>query len=124
MSYQNEGPKIRKRAIFQANFVLNLKNMTEKSKRIIVGVISIMFVLLFVYAASSKFFDFQKFQVQLSQSPLLTRNAILISWIIPILEIGISLLLSSELLRLPGLYLFVLSHDSLYRIYRTHHPIQ
>ena len=85
--------------------LFKLKNMREKTKRIIVVVISIMFILLFVYAASSKFFEFQKFQVQLSQSPLLTRNAILLSWIVPTLEIGISLLLSSELFRLLGLYL-------------------
>lgn len=79
--------------------------MKKITRRTIVGLICITFILLFVYAASSKFFEHQKFQVQLSQSPFLTRNAKLLSWTVPMLEFGISLLLFSETFRLLGMYL-------------------
>lgn len=51
-----------------------------------------LFVLLFVYAALSKFLDFPNFQTQLGQSPLLTAYADWVSWGIPILELIIAAL--------------------------------
>jgi uncharacterized membrane protein YphA (DoxX/SURF4 family) len=75
-----------------------------KAKRIGVGMISILFVLLFVYAAASKSMDFEKFSLQLHKSPLLTRHAGLMVWTVPLTEIGIALMLLSERFRLLGLY--------------------
>ncbi|HMH31699.1 MAG TPA: MauE/DoxX family redox-associated membrane protein [Puia sp.] len=73
-------------------------------KSFIVKIISFLFIFLFIYAAASKFIDFQKFRVELGQSPLLTAMADWIAWIVPILEIFISALLAAQKFRLAGLY--------------------
>jgi hypothetical protein len=65
---------------------------------------SYMFILLFLYAAASKLVDFQKFHVQLGQSPLLTAHAGFFAWFVPGLEIMISFMLLSNRWRLTGLY--------------------
>lgn len=62
-------------------------------RNIIVETICLLFVLLFVYAGASKLMDFENFKVQLGQSPLLSAFASWVSWLVPILEIGIALLL-------------------------------
>jgi len=72
--------------------------------RILLDSICILFILLFVYAASNKLLDFQKFKVQLGQSPLLTHLVDFTALFIPILEIIISLILCFPKLRLIGLY--------------------
>jgi hypothetical protein len=58
-----------------------------------------------MYAAASKLFDFQKFRVQLGQSPLLTAFAGWVAWIVPSVEIGISVMLAITRLRLTAFYL-------------------
>jgi hypothetical protein len=63
-----------------------------------------LLVLLFVYAAGSKLMDYTKFRVELGKSPLLTAFAGFVAIAIPIIEIGISLLLSFSRTRLFGLY--------------------
>lgn len=81
-----------------------MKQLNRK-KTITVEVICFLFIALFVYAATSKLIDYQKFQIQLGQSPLLTAFAGLVAWIIPVTEIGISIMLAWPKLRLTGLYL-------------------
>lgn len=49
-----------------------------------------LFIVLFVYAAMSKFFDFHTFQVQLGQSPIFTAFADVVSWSIPLTELIIA----------------------------------
>jgi hypothetical protein len=61
--------------------------------RIGIETISFLFILLFMYAALVKLMDYQKFAIQLGQSPMLTRWANIIAWIIPALEIAVSILL-------------------------------
>ena len=73
-------------------------------KAIITDIIAALFILLFVYAAISKLIDYQKFRVQLGQSPLLTAFAGWVAWVIPSMEILISLLLITARFRLIGLY--------------------
>ena len=63
-----------------------------------------LLILLFVYAAISKLIDFPQFQKQLEESPLLTRQAPLFSWLVPITEIAISLCLLFDRTQRPGLY--------------------
>ena len=70
----------------------------------IVEVISALFILLFVYAATSKLIDYQKFRVQLGQSPMLTAFAGWVAWIIPSVEIIIAIMLALPRLRLTALY--------------------
>ncbi len=73
-------------------------------KNLIITVICYLYVLLFVYAAVSKFLDFENFQVQLAQSPLLSAYAGWVSWGVIIIELIISLLLIFRSTRLIGLY--------------------
>ncbi len=78
--------------------------MTEKNKRTIVDLISILFIILFVYAAVSKWIDLPRFRVQVGQSPLLTDFVNWIIWIIPGTELTISSLLYFDQWRIIGLY--------------------
>ncbi|MDI9257957.1 DoxX family protein [Flavobacterium sp. YZ-48] len=55
-----------------------------------------MYIVLFVYAATSKILDYENFTVQIGQSPLLSVFAGLISWLIPTIEIILALLLMSK----------------------------
>ncbi|REC60488.1 tellurium resistance protein TerC [Chryseobacterium pennae] len=68
------------------------------------GIVAYFFVLLFVYAALSKLLDFEAFQVQLAQSPLLSAYAGFISYAVIIVELIIAALLCINSTRLPGLY--------------------
>ena len=73
-------------------------------KNIVVEIICLLFVLLFVYAATSKLFNFENFQIQLGQSPLLSAVANWISITVPVLEIIIAASLLLRHVRLIGLY--------------------
>lgn len=73
-------------------------------KQTIVDIISLLLIILFVYAASSKLIDYQKFQVQLGQSPLLTEYASVVAWAIPVFEVIISSFLAINTLRIVGLF--------------------
>jgi len=74
-------------------------------RNIILEIINILFIILFIYAATSKLLDFQKFRVQLGQSPFLTAHAGLIAWAIPLLEILIAVVFFIPKLRLYALYI-------------------
>lgn len=62
------------------------------------------FILLFCYAATSKMMDFENFQVQIAQSPLLSAYTGFISYVVIIAELLICILLVFPQLRLLGLY--------------------
>jgi hypothetical protein len=68
-------------------------------------VVAYFFVLLFCYASISKILDFENFQVQLGQSPLLSAYAGFISYAVIAAELFIAVLLCIRTLRLIGLYL-------------------
>lgn len=63
-----------------------------------------LLIILFTYAALSKLMEYDKFTVQLAQSPLLTSFAGTVAWAIPALEIVLALLVSVPRWRLLGLY--------------------
>ncbi len=65
---------------------------------------SYFFILLFCYAAISKALDFENFQVQIGQSPLLSAYAFYISYAVIITELMIVFLLAWVRTRLLGLY--------------------
>lgn len=73
-------------------------------KNIVVEAICMAFIILFVYAAASKLLDYDKFRVQLGQSPLLTAFAGTMVWLVPAVEVLIALMLSVRRWRLLGLY--------------------
>tara|TARA_E500000318_G_scaffold111893_1_gene132421 strand:+ start:7509 stop:7892 length:384 start_codon:yes stop_codon:yes gene_type:complete len=59
---------------------------------------------MFIYAATSKLWDFQQFEVQLGQSPILTTYAEWVAWSVPVTEYILALLLLTERFRLIALY--------------------
>lgn len=73
-------------------------------KHQLVEIICLLFIFLFVYAAVSKLADYEKFRVQLGQSPLLTSFAGWLAWILPLVEIGIAVSLAFSSTRMPGLF--------------------
>lgn len=77
-----------------------------KLRKVFPVLVSYLFILLFVYAAVSKLLDFNTFQNQLGQSPLLSAYAHWIVWVVPISEILIAVLLSIHQFRILGLYGF------------------
>lgn len=76
----------------------------QKHKGIIVEVICFLFILLFVYAAVSKLLDFQKFTVQVGQSPILTSLGSWIAIFVPTIELLIALCLAIPRFRLIAMY--------------------
>lgn len=77
----------------------------NSSRKFLVEFISSLLILLFVYAAVSKLITFHEFRVTMGQSPLLTTYASWLAWVVPIVEIMISILLVTSRFRLLGLYL-------------------
>lgn len=75
----------------------------EPLKNIAVLIISYLYILLFVYAAVSKLLDFENFQVQLGQSPLLSAFAGWVSWLVLIIEFLLAFLLMYNRTRFIGL---------------------
>jgi hypothetical protein len=63
-----------------------------------------LYSLLFIYAATSKLIDFENFQVQLGQSPILGAFAGVVSWMVPVIEIIISICLWIPRLRIASLF--------------------
>ena len=66
---------------------------------------SIAFIVLFTYAAASKLIEQETFEIQISQSPLLSAYATTLAWSVPASEIVISLGLSIQIFRALALYL-------------------
>ena len=65
---------------------MNLK-LSMKGRQAIVEIISALFILLFVYTASSKLFDFDNFRNTLWQSSLIGHKATPVAWTILLMEL-------------------------------------
>lgn len=76
----------------------------KKSLQILPVIVAYFFVLLFIYASISKILDFENFQVQIAQSPLLSAYAGVISYGVIITELIIVAVLLIKKTRLVGLY--------------------
>ena len=74
-----------------------------KSKAIVVEIICTLLILLFTYAALSKLLEFQNFQAQLGQSPLLSAFTGFISYSVILVEVILALLLTVPKSRAIGL---------------------
>lgn len=86
------------------------------NKNLIVGIISLLLILLMVYAALAKLNDYYNFQFGISESPIIAPFAGILAWAVPATELVIAVLLSLPFLRLAGLYAsFVLM--SLFTVY-------
>jgi len=91
-------------------------NTKIRLKRYAVEIICLLYILLFVYAAVTKLLDFENFQVQLGQSPLLSVFAGWVSWLVPIVELIIALLLIVQKSKAAGL-LMALSLMTMFTAY-------
>lgn len=69
-----------------------------------VEIVSYFFILLFCYATVSKIMDFENFQIQIAQSPLLSSYAAIITYGILIMELLVCVLLIFQKTRNIGLY--------------------
>lgn len=74
------------------------------NKRIIVNIICYAFFVLFLYAASSKLFDYEKSELQMSKSPIITDFAFILVWLVPLTEIAIAIMLMISRTRRFALY--------------------
>lgn len=83
---------------------LSIMKLQFNFKGIFIKTVCILYVLLFTYAAVSKILDFERFQVQLAQSPLLSAFALWVSWIVIGIELVIVLLLMITKSRIAGLF--------------------
>lgn len=77
----------------------------KKRFEILVEIISILFIVLFGYAASSKLLTFEKFEVQIGQSPLLNGLGEFLPALVLSIEFLVVVFLMIERLRLVGLIL-------------------
>lgn len=62
------------------------------------------FFLLFLYAASSKLLDYEKSELQMSKSPIITDFAFILVWLVPSTEIIIAIMLVIPRTTMLGLY--------------------
>ena len=67
-------------------------------------VIVLLFATLFLYAAISKLIEFDLFRAQIGKSPLITRYADVLWWMVPAVEILVAAMLIIPRLLLAGLY--------------------
>lgn len=77
----------------------------KNRSRLFIDVVVFLFIFLFVYAASSKLSEYEKFRIQIGQSPLIEKFSSVLVWLVPGLEFSIVVLLLIHRTRLLGLYL-------------------
>jgi len=86
------------------NMLGKIVTFSWMKKRLLVEVISICFVILFLYTAIAKLIDFQVFMEQLSDSTILGSSATIIAYGLPLTEFIVSIALFVPRYRLLGLY--------------------
>ncbi len=74
------------------------------TRKIAVDIVVFLYILMLVYAALTKLLDYQKFVVQLGQSPILTDYADVLAMVVPFIELAITIMLFFSRTRLLGLY--------------------
>ena len=74
------------------------------NRRLIVGIISLLLILLMVYAAWAKLNDYYNFRFGLSESPIIAPFANMLVWAVPATELIIAAMLLLPFTRLAGLY--------------------
>jgi hypothetical protein len=82
-----------------------MKPMSDKLKFLLGQIISTLLILLFIYTALSKFYDRSFFEAQLHFYPYINKASVLLSWLLPSVELLCGLLLIAPFSRLAGLYI-------------------
>jgi len=78
--------------------------ISDKGKRVIVDVICYLYVLLFLYTATSKLINYGISESQMEQSPIISDYASTLVWLVPVIEISIALIIIIPRTKLLGLY--------------------
>lgn len=78
--------------------------LSLKTKANILDATCLLYIFLLVYAAMNKGLDFEKFKVELGQSPLLSAFASWISWVVVLIEFAITIFLLFSKTRFRALY--------------------
>jgi uncharacterized membrane protein YphA (DoxX/SURF4 family) len=94
-----EGPAIQNRKI-----LVRMLSFTWLSKSTIVEIISVLFIILFLYTGISKLMEYAVFKEQIADSPILQPIAPFIAWGLPFTEFLVTILLIIPRWRLKGLY--------------------
>lgn len=89
-------------------------------KKYLLDFLVFLFILLFVYASVSKLVDYETFENQLGQSPLLSAFASLVAPGVIISELIVALLLIFERTRFDCLVWVLHFNGALYRLYNHH----
>jgi uncharacterized membrane protein YphA (DoxX/SURF4 family) len=71
---------------------------------IIIEIIAFLFIVLFLYAALTKLFEFEKFSIQVGQSPILTGIGTLLPVCVIVIEILVAALIIVPRSRLIGFF--------------------
>ena len=74
-----------------------LQVMIALRRNMLIESIASLFIVLFVYTATDKILNHQKFQIVLAKSPLIDSYSLVVSWAVPFIE-----LLIAALLFMPG----------------------
>lgn len=74
-----------------------------KWRILVFDIVASLLILIFTYTATSKLSDYNSFRFTLGKSYLLTSFASVIAWLLPMTEIGISLLLFIPTFRKAGM---------------------
>jgi len=88
----------------QNNFLANILYFRWLKKQTILEIISLLFVILFLYTGISKFSDYDVFREQLGASPTLGPVAPVMSWGLPVIEIIVAVMVFVQRYRRYGLY--------------------
>ena len=76
-------------------------NCSKVIYQTVLNITALLFMVLFVYAASTKLISFDRFNTQLIKSPFVSRYASIIAWVVPFFElliVGLFLFPKSRLL--------------------------
>lgn len=74
------------------------------SKQLVIDIICYTYLILFLYAAFSKLLTYEKSELQMSKSPIITDFAFILVWLVPALEIVIAICLMLKKTAMLALY--------------------
>lgn len=86
------------------NLFIRIVSFSWVKRSVLIEIISLWFVILFLYTGIAKLLDFGVFKAQLEESPVLEPVAPVIAWSLPIVEFIVCLLLFFPRFRLKGMY--------------------
>jgi uncharacterized membrane protein YphA (DoxX/SURF4 family) len=78
-------------------------NLSDKTKGVIADLIAYIFIAIFIYTATDKFWKIDDFVKFMSRLDIIGPIGAFLAWTIPIIEVGISILLLRQVTKRKGL---------------------